>query len=72
MKIDWINIILIIFGIILSYQIILKIIGRSWETEAIIIGLLMLNLGITWKLALNIYKLDMKFDGHIIWHKTIK
>jgi len=71
MKVDWIDILLIILGLIIAYQLILKIFGGSWQTEAIIIGLLMLNLGLTWKLALNFYKLEMKFDGHIDWHKVI-
>lgn len=70
MKISWIDILLIILGLIIAYQLILKIFGGSWQTEAVIIGLLMLNLGLTWKLALNFYKLDMKFDGHIRWHKS--
>ncbi|MAG01831.1 hypothetical protein CMI42_00690 [Candidatus Pacearchaeota archaeon] len=70
MKISWIDILLIILGLILAYQLILKILGGSWQTEAIIIGLLMMNLGLTWKLALNFYKLDMRFNRHIDWHKT--
>jgi|TARA_B100001971_G_scaffold199270_1_gene209680 hypothetical protein len=71
MKIDWIDVLLILFGLFIAYQLLLKIIGGSWQNEAIVIGLLMLNLGLTWKLALNSYKLDMKFDRHIDWHKKM-
>ena len=62
-KIDWIDVLLIIFGLFMAYQLFLKIIGGSWQAEAVIIGLLFLNLSITWKLA-------MKFEGHIAWHKA--
>ena len=38
-------ILLVIFGLYLLVQIIRKIIGGSWTTEDIILGLLILNLG---------------------------
>jgi hypothetical protein len=65
MKINWIDILLIILGLIIIYQLTLKIFGESWQTESLILAFLMLNLGLTWKLSMNILKLDLKFDGHI-------
>jgi len=62
MKIKWIDILLIILGLIIIYQLLRKIFGGSWQTESIIIALLMFNLGLTWKIC-------MKLDGHINWHK---
>ena len=38
-------ILLVIFGLYLLVQIVRKIIGGSWTTEDIILGLLILNLG---------------------------
>jgi len=70
MKIDWIDILLIILGLFIVYQLLLKIIGGSWQTEALIIAILFFNLGLTWKLSMNFYKLEMKFEGHMNWHKT--
>lgn len=46
-------IILILFGLLILYQIIRKIAGGSWETENIIIALLMFNISLTVVLALN-------------------
>ena len=62
MRFTWIDIILILFGLFLAYQIFLKIIGGSWQTEAIMIALLIFNLGLTWKITLD-------FSNHINWHK---
>lgn len=62
MKISWIDILLILFGLFLAYQLLRAILGGSWQTESLIIGLLLFNLGLTWKL-------NMKFEGHINWHK---
>ena len=62
MKVDWFNILLILFGLFLAYQIILYLVGGSWQSEGLIIALSILNLGFLWKLSL-------KFEGHISWHK---
>jgi len=70
MKISWIDILLILFGLFIAYQLLLKIFGGSWQTESLIIGLLIFNLGLTWKLGERIFKLDSKFDRHIEWHKA--
>ena len=70
MKISWIDILLILFGLFIAYQLLLKIFGGSWQTESLIIGLLIFNLRLTWKLGERIFKLDSKFDSHIEWHKA--
>tara|TARA_Y100000310_G_C20642360_1_gene794665 strand:- start:13 stop:240 length:228 start_codon:yes stop_codon:yes gene_type:complete len=70
-KIDWIDFLLIIFGLFIAYQLFLKIIGGSWQSDAVIIGLLMLNIGLTYKLAISHHKLEFKFDRHMAWHKVI-
>jgi len=62
MKLKLVDILLILFGLLLAYQIIRKIFGDSWSTEAIMIALLIFNLGLTWKISLN-------FEKHILWHK---
>lgn len=69
MKFDWFDIILILFGLFMAYQLLRIIVGGSWQMEALLIGLLMFNLGLTWKIAMKVIKLDVKFDGHITWHK---
>ncbi|MBI2449190.1 hypothetical protein HYV49_02750 [Candidatus Pacearchaeota archaeon] len=63
-KLSWIDILLILLGLFIAYQIIRKIIGGSWQTESLIIALLIFNLGLTWRL-------NMKFEGHMAWHKAI-
>ena len=62
MKLSWIDAVLIAMGLFIAYQIIKKIVGGSWETESLIISLLIFNLGLTWRLSMN-------FEKHIIWHK---
>ena len=57
-----IEIILFLLGVFIAYQLLKKILGGSWQTESLIIGLLIFNLGITWRL-------NSKFEGHIGWHK---
>lgn len=44
---------LIIFGGFLVYQIIKKIFGGSWDTEDIILALLIFNIGFSFTIALN-------------------
>jgi len=62
-KLDWIDIILILLGLYIAYQLIRAILGGSWQTEGLIIALLIFNLGLTWKLNMN-------FEGHIAWHRV--
>jgi len=59
----WIDILLILFGLFIVYQLLRAIFWGSWQTENLIIGLLIFNLGLTWRL-------NMKFEGHIAWHKV--
>ncbi|MEK6880926.1 MAG: hypothetical protein AABY22_15000 [Nanoarchaeota archaeon] len=63
MKLTWIDILLILLGLFIAYQIIKAIFGGTWEIEDIILALLIFNLGLTWKL-------NMDFHGHIAWHKV--
>ena len=53
---------LIVFGIFLVYQIILKILGGSWETEAIIISLLIFNISFTIAIALSQIKFGTDYN----------
>ena len=69
MKLKLLDILLILLGLIIIYQLLKKILGGSWQMESLIIALLMLNLGLTWKMSFNILELKMKFKGHIDWHK---
>jgi len=50
-------ILLIIFGLFLAYQIILKILGGSWSTENIIIAFLVFNIGLAFTIAFNLAQL---------------
>ncbi len=49
---------LIIFGLFLVYQIIIKAFGGSWATEDIIISLLIFNLGCVFTIGLALAKLN--------------
>ena len=69
MKIDWLEIILIIFGLFIAYQLLRAIIGGSWQAESLIIAFLVFNFTLIWKLNTNILKLDSKFERHITRHK---
>lgn len=51
-------IILIIFALFVAYQLINKILRGSWDTEDIIIALLMLNIGLTFTIAISHAKLN--------------
>ena len=42
-KISWVDVLLIVFGLIIAYQLVLKIFGGSWMSEAVIIALLFFN-----------------------------
>jgi len=63
MRIDWVDVLLALLGLFIAYQLLRKILGGSWQTEALVIALLIFNLSLTWKL-------NMKFEGHIGWHKA--
>ena len=70
MKLSWIDVLLIILGLFIAYQLLRAIIGGSWQTEGLIIALLVFNFGLIWKMSITLVKLDMKFDRHIGWHKA--
>jgi len=63
MKLKWVDIILILLGLFIAYQILRAILGGSWQTESIMIALVIFNLGLTWKL-------NMMLESHISWHKA--
>ena len=69
MKLSWFDILLILFGLFIAYQLLRKIFGGSWQTESLIIALLVFNLGLVWKMNNNLWRLNSKFERHIIWHK---
>jgi len=62
MKFRWVDLLLILLGIFIAYQLLRAILGGSWQIETIIIALLIFNLGLTWNLSL-------KLEGHMNWHK---
>ncbi len=64
-----IDIILVLFGLFIAYQLIKAILGGSWQTETLVITLLVFNLGISWKINSGLWKLNSKFERHIGWHK---
>ncbi|MBU3907267.1 MAG: hypothetical protein KKA64_03375 [Nanoarchaeota archaeon] len=72
MKLKWVDILLILLGLFIAYQLLRAILGGSWQTESLIIALLMFNLGLTWKLSIGFERLNMKFEGHISWHKSVE
>ena len=55
-----IEIILIIFGVFLIYQIIRSMLGGSWEVEDIIIGILLFNTGAV--LTIGMIVAELKSD----------
>ena len=62
MKLNWIDVLLILFGLFIVYKLSKAIFGGSWQTESIVIALLIFNLGLTYRMAL-------KIDSHISWHR---
>lgn len=65
-----------ILAALLAFQIIKKLAGGSWEIEDIILGLVILNLTITFGIGSylihmnnKIASVDRKIHGHIEWHK---
>ena len=51
------QILLILFGLMLLFQIIKKMLGGSWTVEDIILGLLVLNLGSVFTIGLMLAQL---------------
>jgi len=48
---------LILFGLLIVYQVIKKIFGGSWTTENIVISLLVFNLGCVFTIGLSLVRL---------------
>ncbi len=61
------EVVLIIFGLFLAYQILLKILGGSWTTEQIITTLVVFNLGLTFTLGTLVF--GMKSDINHLTHQ---
>ncbi len=53
---------LIVFGLFIFYQIVKKILGGSWETEDIIVALLVLDITFTFTIALNQIKYNVDYN----------
>jgi uncharacterized integral membrane protein len=53
---------LIVFSIFTIYQILRKLLGGSWETQDIMIALLILILGFVFNLTVKLTKLETKFS----------
>jgi len=73
----WIDILLIVFGLFMAYQIILYLFGGSWTMDTITLGLQFVIITILWVLSFEVVKngfrikgIDRKFDGHVRWHKS--
>lgn len=58
-----------ILAAILIYQIIRYLFGGSWSIENLILGLVILNLTITFTLMALFYDVKGKLEGHIKWHE---
>ena len=69
MKIDWVEVLLVLIGLFIAYQLLKKILGGSWQTESLIIAMLFFNFTLMWKLNNSSMELNSKFERHIIWHK---
>ncbi|MAF50714.1 MAG: hypothetical protein CMH64_01355 [Nanoarchaeota archaeon] len=68
-KNNLIDVILILFGLFIAYQLLRIILGGSWQTESVILAFLIFNLGLTWKINSGFGKLNAKLEGHLGWHK---
>lgn len=56
-------ILLIIFAVFIIYQIIIKILGGSWELQDIVIALLVLIIGFLFNLTIKLTKLESDFNN---------
>lgn len=60
---------LIIFVAYIIFELTKKLLEGSLGFEALVIGLLVANLGYSFYIKESINKLDSKLPGHIGWHK---
>ncbi len=56
-------IILIIFALFIIYQIIRKILGGSWETQDILIALMILLIGFIFNMTIKLTRLESNFNN---------
>lgn len=55
------NLFLIVFGLYVAYQLILKLLGGSWMTENLIIAFLVMNIGLTLGNTFRLVKLSSDY-----------
>jgi len=48
---------IIVLGLVVAYQLVLKILGGSWMSESLIIALLVMNISLSFANAINLAKL---------------
>ncbi|MBU3913432.1 MAG: hypothetical protein KKE50_05055 [Nanoarchaeota archaeon] len=53
---------LIIFSVFIIYQLVLKILGGSWETQDIIVALVVLLLGLVFNITIKQVKFEARFN----------
>lgn len=56
-------VLLILFSIFIIYQLIIKILGGSWETQDIIIALLILIIGFIFNITVKLTKIETNFNN---------
>jgi hypothetical protein len=62
-KTQWIlTLLLILFGLFIVYQLTRKILGGSWNTEDIIIALVVFNIGLTFTIATRLERLNSRHN----------
>ena len=63
---------LVAFVVLVIIQVMRKIIGGSWATEAVIITLLVANIGYSFALKSSLAKIESKLSEHLGWHNGYK
>jgi ABC-type methionine transport system permease subunit len=58
-----------IFIAYIIFEVTRKVLGGSLGFEALVVGLLIANLGYSFYMKESINKIDSKISGHIGWHK---
>ena len=63
---------LILASAYLAYQIILKLTGHSWVMESIMGTMILIHMGMTWKLMKEVSEINAKMERHLGWHEGKK
>ncbi|NQU79331.1 hypothetical protein HQ545_06210 [Candidatus Woesearchaeota archaeon] len=69
--VTFLQVCLIVFGIYISIQVLIKILGGSWETEALVLGMLFLNLSATSTLTIVLVQLRSDHKHHFCQFKSL-